>query len=47
MDEVIKKALSKKKSVNGFLTKKGFMDIGDKSSYKKAYQQFLDKLGKI
>ena len=29
------------------MTKKGFMDIGDKTSYKKAYQQFLEKLGNI
>ncbi len=47
MDDVIKKAISKKKLVNSFLTKKGFMDIGDKTSYKKAYQQFLEKLGNI
>ena len=47
MDDVIKKAMSKKKVVNSFLTKKGFMDIGDKTSYKKAYQQFLEKLGNI
>ena len=47
MDEVIKKALDKKKLVNGFITKKGFLDVGDKSSYKKAHQQFLDKLGHI
>ena len=47
MDDVIKKAISKKKLVNSILTKKGFMDIGDKTSYKKAYQQFLEKLGNI
>jgi len=47
MDDVIKKAISKKKLVNTILTKKGFMDIGDKTSYKKAYQQFLEKLGNI
>ena len=47
MDDVIKKAILRKKVVNSFLTKKGFMDIGDKSSYKKAYQQFLEKLGNI
>jgi len=47
MDNVIKKAIAKNKLVNSFITKKGFMDIGDKSSYRKAYQQFLDKLGKI
>jgi len=47
MDDVIKKAISKKKLVNTIITKKGFMDIGDKASYKKAYQQFLEKLGNI
>ena len=47
MDSVIKKAITKKKPINGFMTKKGFMDIGDKTSYKKAYQQFLEKLGNI
>ena len=47
MDAVIKKAMTRKKSVNSFITKKGFMDIGDKSSYKKAYQQYLEKLGNI
>jgi mannose-1-phosphate guanylyltransferase len=47
MDQVIKKALSSKKQVNSFLIKKGFIDIGDKVSYRKAYQQFLEKLGNI
>ena len=47
MDDVIKKAMAKKKTVNSFLTSKGFMDIGDKTSYRKAYQQFLEKLGNI
>jgi len=47
MDDVIKKALAKKKDVNSFLIKNGFIDIGDKISYKKAYQEFREKLGKI
>jgi mannose-1-phosphate guanylyltransferase len=47
MDIVIKKALAKKRLVDSYLTKKGFIDIGDKTSYKKAHQQFLDKLGEI
>ena len=47
MDDVIEKAILKKKLVNSFLTKKGFMDIGDKTSYKKAYQHFIEKLGNI
>ena len=47
MDDVIRKAISRKKLVSSFLTKKGFLDIGDKTSYKKAYQHFLEKLGNI
>ena len=47
MDDVVRKAMVKKKLVSSFLTKKGFMDIGDKASYRKAYQHFLAKLGKI
>jgi mannose-1-phosphate guanylyltransferase len=47
MDDVIKKALIKKKEINSFLIKNGFIDIGDKASYKKAYQEFREKLGKI
>ncbi|MEX2060357.1 MAG: sugar phosphate nucleotidyltransferase, partial [Nitrosopumilaceae archaeon] len=47
MDDVIKKAIARKKPVNSFLTKKGFIDVGDKASYKKAYQHFLEKLGSI
>ncbi len=47
MDDVIKKAMSRKKLVNSFITKKGFTDIGNKSSYKKAYQDHIKKLGKI
>ncbi len=47
MDDLVKKVMAKKKPIQSFISKKGFMDIGDKSSYKKAYQQYLDKLGKI
>jgi len=47
MDTVIKKAISKKEKINSFLIKDGFMDIGDKASYKKAYVEFKEKLGKI
>jgi mannose-1-phosphate guanylyltransferase len=45
MDDVIKKAM-KKKLVNGFVTKKGFTDIGNKESYEQANQQFNKKYGK-
>jgi mannose-1-phosphate guanylyltransferase len=47
MDDVIKKAMSKKKPVSSIVSKKGFLDIGNKASYKKANQEFLQKLGKI
>jgi len=47
MDDVIRKALAKKKTVSSYMVKNGFIDIGDKSSYKKAYEQFREKLGKI
>lgn len=47
MDDAIKKAMMQKKSVDSFITKKGFIDIGDKTSYRKAYQIFYEKLGKI
>ncbi len=47
MDSVIKKAIGSRKAVNAFVTKRGFVDIGDKASYKKAYQEYIQKLGKI
>lgn len=47
MDEVIRRALAKKKTVGSYMVKNGFIDIGDKTSYKKAYEQFREKLGKI
>ena len=47
MDDVIKKAIDKKKLINSFVTKKGFLDIGNKVTYKKANEEYLQKLGKI
>jgi len=47
MDDLIKKAMNRKKIINSFITKKGFTDIGNKASYKKAYQEHIQKLGKI
>ena len=35
MDDVIKKAISKRKTVNSILIRKGFVDIGDKKTYEK------------
>ncbi len=47
MDDVIKKAMMKKKLVSSIVSKKGFIDIGNKASYKKANQEYLQKLGNI
>ncbi|MCV0391806.1 MAG: nucleotidyltransferase family protein [Nitrosopumilus sp.] len=47
MDDVIKKVMNRKKFVNSFITKNGFIDIGNKSTYKKTYQDYIQKLGKI
>jgi len=47
MDDVIKKAMIKNKLVNSIVSKKGFLDIGNKASYKKANQDYLQKLGNI
>ncbi len=47
MDDVIKKAMRKKKLVSSFLSKNGFIDIGNKESYRKANEEFIQKLGKI
>jgi len=46
MDDVVKKAMSKKKLVTGFITKNGFTDIGNKESYKQASQNYIAKFGK-
>ena len=46
MDEVIKKAMKRKSAVNSFITKKGFSDIGNKESYKKACEEYDKKSGK-
>ena len=46
MDDVIKKAISKHKIVNSILTKKGFVDIGDKKTYEKLRLEHK-KRGKI
>ena len=46
MDDVIKKVMSRKKLVSSFITKKGFTDIGNKLSYEKACQDYIQKLGK-
>ena len=45
MDNIIKKAM-KKKLVSGFITKKGFTDIGNKKSYDQANLEYIQKFGK-
>ncbi|MBS3925276.1 MAG: nucleotidyltransferase family protein [Nitrosarchaeum sp.] len=47
MDDVIRKAMVKNKLVSSVLSKKGFLDIGNKATYRKANQEYLQKLGKI
>ncbi|MDX1440927.1 MAG: nucleotidyltransferase family protein [Nitrosopumilaceae archaeon] len=47
MDDVIKKVMAQKKLVSSYLSKNGFIDIGNKESYKKANDEFIQKLGKI
>ncbi|MFZ1077116.1 MAG: nucleotidyltransferase family protein [Nitrosotalea sp.] len=47
MDLVIRSALAKKNRVNGYSIKNGFIDIGDKASYRRAYQHYLERLGQI
>ncbi len=47
MDDLVKKSMIKKKPIHSFIIKSGFIDIGDKKSYRRAYQQYLEKLGKI
>ena len=47
MDLVIRSALAKRNKVSGYPIKKGFLDIGDKTSYRRAYQYYLEKLGQI
>lgn len=47
MDDVVRKAISRKKLVSGFVSKRGFTDIGDRASYRKANRDYLQRLGDI
>jgi mannose-1-phosphate guanylyltransferase len=40
MDDTIRKVLGKKKKVTSVVSKKGFIDIGDKETYEKANQEY-------
>ncbi|RNJ75863.1 MAG: nucleotidyltransferase family protein [Nitrosopumilus sp. H13] len=46
MDDLIKKAMTKG-LVGSYSAKNGFIDIGDKDTYKKAHQDYIRRLGKI
>jgi mannose-1-phosphate guanylyltransferase len=47
MDDVIRKIMSKKKTVSSVVSKRGFIDIGDKNTYEKTNHEYRKKLGKI
>ena len=47
MDDVVNKAMTKKKLISSFTSKNGFVDIGNKESYTKANDEFIQKLGRI
>ena len=43
MDSVIRKTLAKKKKVRSVISKKGFIDIGDKETYEKTNEEYRRK----
>ena len=43
MDKVIQKVLAKKKKVGSVISKKRFIDIGDKKTYEKTNEQYRKK----
>ena len=43
MDDVIRKVLSSKKKVTSVISKKGFIDIGDKETYEKTNEEYSKK----
>ena len=43
MDDVIQKALSKKKKIGSVISKKGFIDIGDKETYEKTNRVYKNR----
>ena len=47
MDDTIRKVLVTKKKVSSIISKKKFIDIGDKETYEKANHEYRKKLGKI
>ena len=43
MDSVIRKLLAKKKKIGSVISKKGFIDIGDKETYEKTNEEYRKK----
>ena len=43
MDDVIKRALARRKKIHSITTKKGFIDVGNMESYEKANNEFRKK----
>jgi mannose-1-phosphate guanylyltransferase len=43
MDDVIRKTLEEKKKVGSVVSKKGFIDIGDKETYEKTNEEYSKK----
>ena len=43
MDDTIRKILAKKKKVTSVVSKKGFIDIGDKETYEKANDEYKNR----
>ena len=47
MDDVVKNAMRKRKKIGSIISKKHFLDIGDKETYEKANEEYRKKLGRI
>lgn len=47
MDDVVRAAVADGRRVDSYVTKRGFMDIGDRASYKRAHEHFVEKLGRV
>tara|TARA_B100000029_G_scaffold131209_1_gene124889 strand:+ start:65 stop:766 length:702 start_codon:yes stop_codon:yes gene_type:complete len=47
MDDVIGNILRKRKKVSSVISRKAFLDIGDKDTYEKANNEYSKKLGRI
>ena len=47
MNNVIRKAISRKKSIITFASKGGFVDIGNKASYVRTNRDYLQRLGDV